>query len=467
MDAELEYADRATLLRTIVDQGQEIASLREALAASQAQVRTLTERLTELEQRDPPAWVKPNRPKPDGPRPPRKQRAQAFVRRREEPTAVVEHAAATCPDCGGTLTGGWVRWQRQVIDLPVAPATVTAQVVLARRCGRCGKTVTPTLDLSDQVLGRHRVSLQLMALIVLLREQLRLPVGLIQRYLETVHGLHLSQGELVAILQTTGTQATTAVAAVRDGIRASPVVQADETGWRENGQNGYLWSLSKTTLRYFTQGNRRKEMVDEVLGTAGEPDAFTGTLVTDFYAAYDHYPGPHQRCWIHLLRDIHELRRKYPTDGVLSQWATRVLRLYHQAKADRGPEASWSADRQASWRRDRQRRYERALARCCRPYVGAAVPQRVLCQRVLKYLPELFTFIGDPRVPADNNAAERSVRPLVVRRKISGGTRTTASTLCRTALCTLTETWQLQGKPLLDAWLDLLRNPTASANAQA
>jgi len=302
---------------------------------------------------------------------------------------------------------------------------------------------------------------------VLLREQLRLPVGLMQRYLETVHGLHLSQGELVAILQTTGTQATTAVAAVRDGIRASPVVQADETGWRENGQNGYLWSFSTPTLRYFTHGNRSKAMVDAVLGTDDEPDAFTGTLVTDFYAAYDHYPGPHQRCWIHLLRDIHELRRKYPTDGVLSQWATRVLRLYHQAKADRGPEASWSADRQASWRRDRQRRYERALARCCRPYVGAAVPQRVLCQRVLKYLPELFTFIGDPRVPADNNAAERSVRPLVVRRKISGGTRTTAGTLCRTALCTLTETWQLQGKPLLDAWLDLLRNPTASANAQA
>lgn len=466
MDEELQYAERTTLLRIIGGQREVIANLEGQVVALTERAQMLAARVTALEQRDPPAWAKPNRAKPSEPRPVRKQRAQAFVRRREEPTAVVEHAAETCPDCGGTLTGGWIRRRRQVIDIPVVPATVIEHVIIARRCGRCGKTVTPTLDLSDQVLGQHRVSLQLMALIALMREQLRLPVGLIQRYLETVHRLHLSEGELVEILQTVGTQAATAVEAIRDGVRASPMVQADETGWRQNGQNGYLWSFSTPTVRYFTHGNRSKAMVDAVLGTAAEPDAFTGTLVTDFYAAYDHYPGPHQRCWVHLLRDIHELRRKYPADTVLAHWATRVGKLYRLAKADPGPVPTWSAGRQAAWRQQRQRRYERALARVCQPFVGKEVPQRVLCERILKYLPELFTFVGDPRVPADNNAAERSVRPLVVRRKISGGTRTAAGTLCRTALCTLTETWQLQGKPLLHAWLDLLRKPTASANAQ-
>jgi transposase len=466
MDEELACAERSVLLRIIAEQREQIAALQAQVRTLTGQVETLTARVVELEHRDPPAWAKANRAKPSEPRRRRKKREQAFVRRREEPTAVVEHAAETCPDCGTALTGGWVRWRRQVIDVPFVPATVTEHVVLARQCPHCQRLVTPAVDLADQVLGQHRVSLGLMALCALLREQLRLPVRLIQRYLETVHGLHLSQGELVAILKTVAKQAATAVDAIRDGIRASPMVHADETGWRENGQNGYLWSFSTPNLRYFIHGNRSKAMVDAVLGTADEADAFTGTLVTDFYAAYDHYPGPHQRCWVHLLRDIHELRRQYPADTVLAHWATRVGKLYRLAKADPGPLPAWSAGRQAAWRQQRQRRYERALARICQPFVGKDVPQRVLCERILKYLPELFTFVGDPRVPADNNAAERSIRPLVVRRKISGGTRTAAGTLCRTALCTLTETWQLQGRPLLAAWLDLLRNPTASVTAQ-
>src|SRR6202035_2570521 len=146
-----------------------------------------------------------------------------------------------------------------------------------------------------------------------------------------------SQGELVALLQTVGRQAQTAVTAIRDTIRASPMVQADETGWRQDGQNGYLWSFSTPSLRYFVHGNRSKAMVDAVLG----PDV-AGVLVTDFYAAYDHYAGPHQRCWVHLLRDIHELRRRHPADVGLARWGRFVHRLSQAAVREPGPAATLS-----------------------------------------------------------------------------------------------------------------------------
>jgi transposase len=457
MDDGLVYAERAVLLQIIAEQKQQIATLQEQLTLAQAQIQLLAARVAELEQRDPPSWVKANRPKPTAAQPKRKPRQTAFVRRRQEPTVVVEHAADQCPECGTKLTGGWEVWRRQVIDLPLAPATVTDHVVLARRCPHCHRTVTPALDLSDEVLGQQRVGLRLTAFIAMLREQVRLSLGLIQRYLETVHGLHLSQGELVALLQTVGRQAQTAVTAIRDTIRASPMVQADETGWRQDGQNGYLWSFSTPSLRYFVHGNRSKAMVDAVLG----PD-FAGVLVTDFYAAYDHYAGPHQRCWVHLLRDIHELRRRHPADVGLARWGRFVHRLSQAAVREPGPAATLSPAQQEAWRRERQQAYEQVLARHCRPFVGQSVPQRVLCERIVKYLPELFTFLADPRVPADNNAAERSIRPVVVRRKISGGTRTAAGTLCRTVLWTLTDTWQLQGKPVLDAWMALLRSPAVA-----
>jgi transposase len=457
MDEELQDADRATLLQIIADQRAHITVLEAQVRTLTQQVQTLVARVAELEHRDPPPWAKANRPKPTAPRPPRKRRGQAFVRRREPPTEVVSHAAEHCPSCQTALGGGWVRWRRQVIDLPLAPATVTEHVVITRRCPACRRLVTPRLDLSEQVLGRHRVSLRLMGLVTLLREQLRLPVAAIQEYLAEVHRLQLSRGAIVAVLATVAQRAETAATAVRDAIRHSPVVHADETGWREAGQNGYLWSVGTPSLRCFTYGNRSKAMVDAVLG-----DQYTGVLVTDFYAAYDHYPGPHQRCWVHLLRDIHELKRLHPADVGLARWARQVKRLYDTATADPGPPQTWSAQRQEQWRRRRQHAAEAALAKRCRPFVGQPVPQRVLCQRILKYLPEVFTFVADPRVPADNNAAERSIRPIVVRRKISGGTRSAVGTRTRTILWTLTETWRLQGRPLLAAWTALLRDPATT-----
>ena len=66
---------------------------------------------------------------------------------------------------------------------------------------------------------------------------------------------------------------------------------------------------------------------------------FTGVLVSDFYAAYHHYDGPKQRCWAHLLRDIHDLVALYPKDEPLARWAGTIHQLYAQAKAFHHPQA--------------------------------------------------------------------------------------------------------------------------------
>lgn len=461
MDGDLEQADRPTLLALIVAHRAQIATLTSELAAAQAQVTALAARVAELEHRDPPPWAKANRPKPVQPKAARKKRGRNFSRRVETPTETVTHAAQTCPGCGAALAGGRVRWRRQVIDLPEAPVQVREHVVVERQCRQCGRTTTPHPDLTPEVLGQHRVSVRLMAHIAVLREQLRLPLGRIQEDLQTLHGLHLSRGELVGILQTVAKRAEAAVRAIRDAVRQSPVVQADETGWRENGQNQEVWSFSTDRLRYFTAGSRRGAMVETVLG----PDC-QAVLVTDFYAAYDHYPGLHQRCWVHLLRDVHALKEKHPEDAGVQAWAKQIVALYRRAKAvaKQGPPPGQSAGEERIWRRRQRRGFEQALRQCCEPFWGkpSTAPQRVLCQRIQKYLPELFTFLADPRVPADNNAAERSIRPVVVRRKISGGSRSAAGTLARTTLWTLTDTWQLQRKALLPAWVALLTDPTTS-----
>jgi transposase len=186
-------------------------------------------------------------------------------------------------------------------------------------------------------------------------------------------------------------------------------------------------------------------VVDEVLGAE-----FAGVLVTDFYAAYDHYPGLKQRCWAHLLRDIGDLCRQHPTDALLQGWATAVRALYHRASAACPP----------SGERQQQRAFERELLALCQPYLAdEAALHGGLCRRIEKYLSELFVFVSDPRVPPTNNEAERSLRPVVTARKISGGTRSPAGSDTKMTLSSLFGTWRVRGLNPFEECCRLLSAP--------
>ncbi len=410
--------------------------------------------------KQPPDWVKPNRP--SRAKKARKKRSQGYARRLDKPTHRVEHAYGECPECQVALTGGKVSWRRQVITLPRLQVRVTEHVVIERKCDQCGQTWRPKLDLSKEVVGQQRVGISVQSEVAVLREDCRLPYGVIQRYLAQSRGLHLSVGELLNLTRGVAERGKAEYEALRQELLASPVVNGDETGWREDGQNGYLWSFSTPRVRYFLyRKSRAGAVVEEVLG-----EEFDGVLVSDFYGAYNVHAGEHQRCWPHLLRAIHELTERCPQDEALLAWAKGVREVYERAKAYAGPDPKPPPDKQQAERVKAQRRYEQELWLLCEPYVKTDTPMRVLCERIERFLPELFVFVADPRVPADNNAAERSLRAQVVSRKISGGTRSEQGSETKSILASLFGTWQLQGRNLYTACRRLLisqASPTPAA----
>lgn len=449
-------ADLAVRQSQLIDELRAVIAQQQVLIAQlEARVRDLEQQLAQRDKNDPTSrmpGLKPARP-PQRPRGARKKRLHGFSRPLSPlPTAVVEHATAVCPDCQTPLSGGHERWRKEVLDLPPLPSSrVVHHVYVERTCPQCGRRVPPpavspaTLGI---LAGRQRLGTDLLARIALLRTELRLPVALIQWYLAALHGLELSQGAICGALQRVAQAGQATVQQIQAQVQASPVVHADETGLRQDGVNGYLWSFSTPTLRYYTHGRRDHTVVDTVLGPS-----FTGVLVTDFYAAYDHYPGPHQRCWSHLLRDSHTLGERHPQDRGLRAWATQVHGVYERARRLSDGELT-AAQRVAV-----QRACEAELLALCQPYLTAdkaTVPQAVLCRRIQRYLPELFTFVSEPSVPSDNNAAERSVRPAVVQRKISGGTRSADGTSTFTTLQTLFGTWRAQNRDPLLACRQLL-----------
>ncbi len=221
----------------------------------------------------------------------RKPREVNFARKRSsKPTVRVEHAVQVCPECESPLSYGSVWRTREVVEIVPNPAVVTEHVYIERDCPRCGANCKPVPELDGIVTGKRRFGVGLMSLIATLRERLRLPIGQIQWYLEVFHGLHISAGAIVDALRAVAERGAGQVGEVRKEVRSSPVVHADETGWREDGKNGYVWVYATPTEKYFVQGDRSSGMVRAVLG-----EEFRGVLVSDFYAAYDCYGGYHQQ----------------------------------------------------------------------------------------------------------------------------------------------------------------------------
>jgi hypothetical protein len=294
-----------------------------------------------------------------------------------------------------------------------------------------------------------------MSLIALWREEGRLPLRVMQRLLRAQYGLHLSLGELVEILHTVAERGEAPYAALREQVRKASCVNADETGWREEGENGYLWSFSTPSVYYLERhASRSGEVAKGVLGESEkEADAFGGVLCSDFYSGYSWYPGEHQRCWVHLLRDLHALKEKHPQEPSVQRWAEAVKQVYEQAQ-------EWASAHPEACVRERRRQrfgYQARLGELALPYAGVeGVAQRVLAERLVRFEPELFAFVEYPHVPSENNAAERALRPSVIARKISGGTRSKKGSKTRCVLRSLFATWKAQGRDVMDTCRQML-----------
>jgi transposase len=431
---------------------RQLWELKEAL---EARIAVLEEEIARLKQDPPsgiaravPAFVRAN--KPPKPKQQRKKRSQSFVRHREEPTQVVEHAAQECPDCGRKVTGGWVHARRQVIDIPVVSYTVTEHRVLRHRCGVCGCVFMPSVDLSSEVVGRHRIGVGLMSLIAECKTVCRMPVRTIQSFVQTSYGLALSAGEIVEALHAVAEAGRPVYDGLRATLRESDYVHGDETGWREDGQSGYLWSFCRPDVRYYKRDASRGHQVPE--GVLGEH--YAGTLVSDFYGGYNYHLGRHQRCWVHFLRDLDELAEKQANDADLRSWVEAVKGVYWEARA-------FGSLRLAERVKARER-FQEQLEALGAPYARTRAPQNVLAERIMRFLPELFTFVEYPEVPSENNAAERAIRPAVIDRKVSGGTRSAKGSQTKAILRSLFETWRVRGENSLGACQAMLQAAQAA-----
>lgn len=429
----------------------ENAALRAIVQQQQETITRLEARIAELERTKtpPPSWTKANRPAPTAkdraPRAPEHNKG----RRRSVPTRIEEHAYGRCPDCAYALRGRTIARRREVIDVPLAAVEITEHRVITRYCPACRAWKTPRLDLRGQVLGQGRIGVRLASLIATLRTQYRMPLGQVQQALSALWAVRLSHGALVDVTRRVAAGAQGELERIEEAVRAGPVVHADETCWRENGQNGYIWvRATPSGDRLFRYDRSRAGAVAQAL-----LDDCSGVLCTDFYAGYNGVSGRKQKCWAHLVRDLHALSAAHPERTDVHAWTGALGALFHLGTACAAQDLS-AGQRHRAYRDLEQR--ARALGQC---YVrDSGHPCQTLAQRLLRHRGEFFEFVRVPGLAATNNEAERSLRPLVIARKISGGTRSLQGTQTRFALASLFQSWSAHGRNPFHACLAVLQS---------
>jgi transposase len=277
------------------------------------------------------------------------------------------------------------------------------------RCRACQQTCQGRGDL--ELPGAH-IGPRARLLTCYGRAHLGISLGKTRDLLHDFFGLTVSRAGLLGHLRWGGTLFEPVVEELLQRLRNSPVVQGDETGWRINGQTAWAWCFRDPSLALFLiDRHRSRAVLVRVLG-----ESFAGTLVSDFYAAYNGLDCPKQRCLVHLLRELAQLREALPGPSVRA-FIQPLLTLFRDA-------IQLGKERAHLSRKAFDRAHQAILERFDDLLLNSRSrhPECLrIWRRLFRHCDELFTFLNDPRVPADNNGSERDIRSLAAARN-DGGT---------------------------------------------
>lgn len=281
------------------------------------------------------------------------------------------------------------------------------------RCRDCRRWVQQTG--AGEILG-SRIGPNVRAMAIYLRNEIGVSYRKVSRAIEDLLGMSFTPAALIGFEKMLTQQAEPVVADIEKKIGSSEgPVHADETYWTLNGNRAYYWVHTTEDYVHFEFETTRSGQVSrDILGSD-----FAGTLVTDCYSGYEaQQASAKQKCLAHLARtarDWQKLTRKGTADF---RFFDRVVTWVKKGCVYARKQADWSA----STRRKHRKWLERELALIRRLKLNHE-KAITLQSRIIKHIDCWLVFVKDARVPPTNNLAERTLRPLVIMRKICFGNR--------------------------------------------
>lgn len=344
---------------------------------------------------------------------------QGFHRPTPSDTEVTEQRVFSlnrCPVCRNAVGDAVDTVIKYEEDIDLAPRKTIKKYTITRHwCGHCEEYVK-----SPEAPNIQRIGLNCLGYILYARYRLRLTDQKIQESLQDLYGFRISLGEIVEKLKTAEALFGKDYESICELIKQASIVHADETGWRMDGENWWLWVfLTDKGVRYVIEDTRGRRVAEDALGKKKDR-----CIISDSYAAYFTLSGDNQTCWVHLIR-----AGKAASPQLHEDLVTLYLKLGEElTKPLVGRDPSWFEQQL------------KIIANKTYPEQEALKAQK----RITRDMARLLTCLHYEGVLPENNPAERAIRPQVIMRKIFGGSRSVAGAKAHEVNSSVIETLRKQ-----------------------
>ena len=363
-----------------------------------------------------------------------------------------DHYPTACRHCSHELQaddeGADEPYRHQVLDLPEIVPLVNEHRLHYRMCPDCKKRTRAALPAG---VPRSNFGPTVGALMAVLAVGFHLSKRQVKSLLQVLLGVDIGLGTIVDAEKLASEALAGPVDEVHEALKHCDVVYQDESKWPEAGKNGYVWITASGPYAYYEIARSRSgEVARSLLGGA----KFNGYAVTDRYSGYRCYPMERRGiCHSHLIRDYQKIADRSEDVKPIGEG---LLKLEHAIFK------AWHAFKDGKIDRPD---LQQQLVDIAIPYEGLLLQgirhddSKVagMCANIYDHWEAIWNFGWVEGMEPTNNEGERTVRHLVVFRKKSYGTQSSAGSLYVGRMATVVETCRRQGLNLLQYVSDAIR----------
>jgi transposase len=347
----------------------------------------------------------------------------------DTPKQVVVHTPSCCANCGAGLeqTPSAIQEKRQVFDIPPVELECIEHQTHSKCCPNCGETTSESFPAGVENTVQYGPRLN--ATLLYWTQYQLIPSGRVREMASDLFGASLSEGTLYNLMDRASTTLAPLEVEIKEALTKNAVNHHDETGARVNGSLHWIHVVCSVMLTVYSRSKHRGKVAMDALGVLGR---CVGTAMHDGWKPYFQYGCKHALCNAHHLR---ELKALFEQQG--QTWASDMIRVLLDAKA--AVEEALSAGRYCVHPLlllELESRYRETLDAGHKanpppePTGKRGRTKRTvggnLVRRLEEYQNETLAFLYDFAVPFDNNQAERDVRMMKVKLKVSGCFRSEA-----------------------------------------